>query len=1356
MLGSRRSRKGDLAHISYRDRFFATLRPLQARLFTGFTASFFFLVSCRLHAQVASRVYAHSPKRAELRRNRRMFLITFRPLSSGASASDAVVSAVRSLASHLPVAACLAVATASLIAAPRAAHAQYNASGVGFPWQGHASGVSGAVNTATGNRTTVISTTGWAVRGGKLSVGFTLYHNSNGDASAATQTRHDGLSARWSHSYALYVTEAATGGAVTFHRGDDTAYTFTPTGGGVQTTITNYAAPAGVYDKLVKKTLTEAGGGIGGGEVGGGGTGGGGATAETTYELTTKAQIVYTFKTRGGVYYCTQIKDRNNNAVTIARDTATGRLLSVSDPNNRQLTFAYDGSNRLTSVTNPESKTWTLAYNANNDLASVATPLTNTTGSGVSYATQVAYNATGDHRLNGFTDKSGRAWTFGYDTSGRFASETDALSHTTGYAYASGYVNITNARGYVTRQNYDTSGRLASVVDPKSFTVSYARNAANNVTQVTDQRGKLWNYTYDARGNVLSATDPLAHVTAYEYNAANDKTKTTTPLGSVTQLGYDTAGNCVGVQGTPSNGGNSNGGALAVMDTLGSIQYDGYGQVVSVADGLSHATTYQYDSAGNAVDATDPLGHKALSGTTYDTLGRRLTAWSGYAALSGTNEYDALGRTVKTTAPGNRVTAYEYDGEGRVTKVTNPLGQSDNYLYDAVGRLQKHVDAAGVDAATYTYNANDNRIAFVNGNGVTAATYTYNERDEVTQIAYPDSGKDFYTYNPAGQVASKSDLRNLPVAYVYDDAGRLLQKDSASQGTLYDVSFTYDADNRKTAMTDSTGTTTYAYDAAGKLLSRAAPGVMAIAFGYDANGQVLTQSAPVGSIVYQYDAAGRQTSVKHATYPEITFAYDNANRVTATNYTGSGATRTDAYNASGDLADIWHKDGSGATIARFTYQHDALGRRTQETLADGSQIAFDYDAAGRLTEEGRSGANGTGTAYQIGYTYDGAGNRLTKTLNGSDEFYHYNAGGVLLTDIKGDNAAYSGFGYDAAGNSAFVYRDTASGASPTSFSLWSDPYNRLSTITNEDTQAVDASYGYNGLGQRVRQSDANGLNSAVYRDDAIDSPMIADSSATYVWGPNGIVSELRNGVINYYHGDALGTTRAMTTQGRTQTDTRETDAFGNLWGPGSNLATPTPFGYAGAWGYQTDADSGLMLLGHRYYDASVGRFISRDPAQAGYNWYVYTHNDPVNWVDPEGLDPTGKKKVPVKQQAVSILTVALLGLGGFGGAGNYNEGEIPLAEQHTPITLLGEPLPGTKDPTKPKGGDRGAGGDGGSEVRASGPNWGQIIGIGAVVVVGVGVAILAPELIPVVAGAAVRIVTGPGLGGGLGGPVFAW
>ena len=57
----------------------------------------------------------------------------------------------------------------------------------------------------------------------------------------------------------------------------------------------------------------------------------------------------------------------------------------------------------------------------------------------------------------------------------------------------------------------------------------------------------------------------------------------------------------------------------------------------------------------------------------------------------------------------------------------------------------------------------------------------------------------------------------------------------------------------------------------------------------------------------------------------------------------------------------------------------------------------------------------------------------------------------------------------------------------------------------------------------------------------------------------------------------------------------------------------------GAAGYQTDSATGLQLLGHRYYDPSIGRFLSSDPAQAGTNWYAYCDNNPLVGCDPTGL-----------------------------------------------------------------------------------------------------------------------------------------
>jgi RHS repeat-associated protein len=43
------------------------------------------------------------------------------------------------------------------------------------------------------------------------------------------------------------------------------------------------------------------------------------------------------------------------------------------------------------------------------------------------------------------------------------------------------------------------------------------------------------------------------------------------------------------------------------------------------------------------------------------------------------------------------------------------------------------------------------------------------------------------------------------------------------------------------------------------------------------------------------------------------------------------------------------------------------------------------------------------------------------------------------------------------------------------------------------------------------------------------------------------------------------------------------------------------------------------LYGYRDYAPALARFTSEDPVRD--NWFVYVNNDPVNWIDPWGLEP---------------------------------------------------------------------------------------------------------------------------------------
>ena len=58
------------------------------------------------------------------------------------------------------------------------------------------------------------------------------------------------------------------------------------------------------------------------------------------------------------------------------------------------------------------------------------------------------------------------------------------------------------------------------------------------------------------------------------------------------------------------------------------------------------------------------------------------------------------------------------------------------------------------------------------------------------------------------------------------------------------------------------------------------------------------------------------------------------------------------------------------------------------------------------------------------------------------------------------------------------------------------------------------------------------------------------------------------------------------------------------------------FKFVGREGYYREGE--LYLLGQRWYDSSVGRFISRDII-TDTNLYWYSNNNPLNFIDPQGM-----------------------------------------------------------------------------------------------------------------------------------------
>ena len=103
----------------------------------------------------------------------------------------------------------------------------------------------------------------------------------------------------------------------------------------------------------------------------------------------------------------------------------------------------------------------------------------------------------------------------------------------------------------------------------------------------------------------------------------------------------------------------------------------------------------------------------------------------------------------------------------------------------------------------------------------------------------------------------------------------------------------------------------------------------------------------------------------------------------------------------------------------------------------------------------------------------------------------------------------------------------------------------------------------------------------------------------------------------FYAFDPSGNTVQRLNSSGTALSTSTYDAFGFV---NTNDTSGDPYGGFGAqYGYYLDTEKGLYLLGARYYDASAGRFLNRDPAMDGANWYSYCGNNPLTNSDPSGL-----------------------------------------------------------------------------------------------------------------------------------------
>jgi YD repeat-containing protein len=354
------------------------------------------------------------------------------------------------------------------------------------------------------------------------------------------------------------------------------------------------------------------------------------------------------------------------------------------------------------------------------------------------------------------------------------------------------------------------------------------------------------------------------------------------------------------------------------------------------------STVYTYDAKGNLLTVTDRLGNRTTF--TNDSQGRPQTVTD---ALKGVTKYTWNGADLAgITDPLGRTTQFTTDAAGRVTAVQDPLGNVTRRTVDALDRTTDVTDALG-GVTRFTWDRNGHLLSQADPKGVTTR-YTYNAIGRPVSKTDPLGRSETYTWNSAGQLATLTDRKGLLRTYGYDAAGQLITVYfSTGAGSKPTRSWSYGWNYGQ----DGYGRLQLTWDGnSGELQPPAARYRY-----YDSVTGYLSgwfdHASQQGTVWLRYAADSRDLSRIEMKDATVSYIRDAEHRATQIQYQVNGeAPRT------------------------FSYVYDALGRRSQATLANGITATYVWDAASQLTGITYKRADGS-VLGDLTYGYDLAGRR---------------------------------------------------------------------------------------------------------------------------------------------------------------------------------------------------------------------------------------------------------------------------------------------------------------------------------------------------------------------------------------------
>ncbi len=903
---------------------------------------------------------------------------------------------------------------------------------------------------------------------------------------------------------------------------------------------------------------------------------------------------------------------------------ALGNVLAVTDGRGGVTSFVYDAGSQLIRQVDPLGNTTTVTYDAvgqqisRTDARGNETKLTYDAGGQLIRQTHAddsftvtAYNAVGNAISE--TNELGNTWQTQYDAVGRITSVSDPLGNqaVTTWNAAGERIAEQDSLGNVFEFFYDALGNQIEQKFPVPFdggsaaSIFITRDAVGRPLTITDREGNTETNIYDAAGQLVSFTDSLGRVTTYEYDGRGNETTITPPIGG--SLEYD---------------------------------YDSLGRRVRTTEPGGGITTYRYDNAGNPVEVTDQLGRSTFY--SYDLAGRQISVLTADGSTTST-AYDEIGNPIRQVDGAGRVIALAYDSRNRLTTETRDNGAVTTNTYDSAGNLISVTDAVG-NVTTYTYDANNRDIAVTDATGST------------TTLAYDANDR----------LIARTEPRGRATTFTLDNWGRVVAEETTDDnGDVTVVTSRYNANDQLVFTGDGDSSLTFSYFDDGRVASQtqAYDGVLGVF---------------VGSVDYSYDAGGRpsghQVRVANTIDHRVGRTYNqrgDTNRLTfevpslvelLVDYSWDATHRLIALNRSGSVTAPNGGSGSSSTAASIQsdWVNDTLGRPivisheiSSIGIARNAEHRLVYDSTGRVirsTDDFGTHDYAYDDSGQIAgvmhssdvladqqYVFDGAGNPSTfdgaeitvglgnrLTRDGRFTYSYDDAGNLIAKESIVDTSRVD-YGWDGRDRLIEVRETDALGEVTKVVRYAYDPANRriaeVVTLSGGATTESARYFLYDREDIAVTLSDVDGpsgeapalVGERFFHGVGTDE-VLARHDATAAQSTDAEVLS----AIDWYLGDHLGSVRDVVDATGQTRDTILYDAYGNFLSR-DDTTVALPFGFTGR---ELDAATGLYFFRARYYDPSIGRFLSPDPsglASGDVNLYRYVGNNPLSLVDPSGL-----------------------------------------------------------------------------------------------------------------------------------------